>query len=185
MRRIGVQTIDNVMEGLRQHTPLVPTTKEKQKIHLLKMAASALVDDLYLSKDKKQPLLRQKDVDRPLYLFNRQAVVDQNTTLAQAIIDNDRDADDNQWHAPNIFKGSWFDRNYMNTAPFEELVSTYIHEMTHQYGGDGSHEFGYKLTDWIAESLASAIRNPVTRHRLSDIRTAWEELEGRKLSAVA
>ncbi len=190
--KVGVPTMDTVLDELGKHQGVRPTIVETKRMNLLKEAATVFLEDQVIAKMQKSPLLiRKADVDQPIYLFDYKAE-------ARAKVDQGEDANEgshvygqaiteypdfgDSWHAPYTFKGCWIDRTHLNTHPFEEVLATYLHELTHQYGGDGDKRFGYRLTDWMREINASMIRNPQSRQRLHDILTVWESL-GQKSQA--
>jgi hypothetical protein len=186
--RLGMTSVVDFVKQQRQHKPLQPTAVEAQKIQILKKAAEILLADLSTSKkNDEEPLTRQEDIAQPLYLFDRFTERDMEDLRAEAITEKKPEAwhnpystrhkpNQDEWHAPRVFKGAWFDRTYLREGSFEELLATYLHELTHQYGGDESKEFSYRLTDWMKEMNASLIRNGESRQKLNDLMMLWDQI---------
>ncbi|MBQ3641861.1 hypothetical protein II906_08070, partial [bacterium] len=87
-------------------------------------------------------IIREEDISRPKYIFDRHSEVKKDT-LGEAIIEYSR------------YNGHWVDREYLNTADFQQLLGTWIHEICHKSGGDGTTDFTYALTDMLRVLLRS------------------------------
>lgn len=47
--------------------------------------------------------------------------------------------------------------------------------MTHQYGGDESSEFSYKLTDVLKDNIEVITTDPDLRILYRDLKTLWDK----------
>lgn len=110
-------------------------------------------------------LITQDDLRKPRYLFDRHSEIAENT-LGEAIVDmNNR-----------IYNGHWIDRTYFDTAEFDELYATWLHEICHKGGGDGTSEFTYILTDLIKVIASSNIGCEEANKRLRAIEEVYNSL---------
>lgn len=174
---IGMKTVTEHLIEQRNHDALQPTPEEIQKINILKLAAQSLVSNAqYTHTGGKLPLIRQQDVDQPIYLFNAASQKDYKDTLAEAITAAPDYSEPDGWHAEKRFKGAWFDRTYLQKASFEEALATYLHELTHQYGGDGESRFGYALTDWFSSIKRAILKDPAVYIQLRDLMACWDKV---------
>ena len=64
----------------------------------------------------------------------------------------------------------------LNKMNFYELLATWLHEITHKYGGDGTKDFGYKLTDVMGLELESLMNNPERLEKLRYLRSVFNKL---------
>lgn len=76
----------------------------------------------------------------------------------------------------NQYLGHWVDREYLNNKDFYRLLATWLHEITHKYAGDGTKEFGYKLTDVMGMELESLMNNPEKAKKLRVLRDIFNSL---------
>jgi len=90
-------------------------------------------------------IIKKEDIDAPRFIFDRTQELAKNT-LGEAIT------------CLGEYQGHWIDRTYLNNGSFFNLLSTWMHEVCHKSGGDGTAEFTYKLTD-ILEALLTACSN--------------------------
>lgn len=91
---------------------------------------------------KDYSLIEPEDVTKPRYIFDRHSEIAKNT-LGESIVDGGE------------YKGHWVDREYLNTADFMQILGTWIHEVCHKSGGDGTSTFTYALTDMLRVLLRS------------------------------
>ena len=110
-------------------------------------------------------LITQDDLRKPRYLFDRHSEIAKNT-LGEAIVDMDN----------RIYNGHWIDRTYFDTAEFDELYATWLHEICHKGGGDGTPEFTYILTDLIKVISSSNIGCEEANKRLRAIEEVYNSL---------
>ena len=88
--------------------------------------------------------------------------------MGEAIIDEKINGD-------RQYMGHWIDRSYLNEGSFYELVATWLHEITHKSGGDGTSAFTYKLTDLIEQLTEAVSSNETTRLKLSALEKVFNE----------
>lgn len=135
---------------------------------LTKSADSDGVVLQYSEQLKNLQIIAAEDVSQPRYIFNRYNEIDKNT-LGEAILGID-----------NLFEksyaGHWVDRTYLNNGNFYDLVATWLHEISHKSGGDGSSEFTYKLTDLIEALTDASTNSPSMRLNLSAIENVFNSL---------
>ena len=160
--RLGMKSMANMVNKSRQHTPLEPTKKELTKINIIKKALNDLSS---LNKNH----FTTEELDTKIYLFNAKAdkensILDYNDTLAEAIIDNEKT------------KGFWLDRTYLKQASFADVLETSLHELSHKVGGDGTKDFGYKLTNVNKEALGQIINDPKVAQNYRIYNNIWESL---------
>ncbi|MCD8024306.1 MAG: hypothetical protein LUE64_02095 [Candidatus Gastranaerophilales bacterium] len=111
-------------------------------------------------------LITPEDVAKPRYVFDRTKEISKNT-LGEAIISGEY---------TKQYDGHWIDKGHLDEASFHELISTWLHEISHKSGGDGTAAFTYKLTDLIASLTNTFTNNPETRANLSAIEAVYNNL---------
>lgn len=112
----------------------------------------------------EKPLLSAKDAQCPQFVFNS-VIEKQDSTLAEAII-NDKG-----------YQGHWVAQKHLENATFSEMLATWLHEMTHQYAGDGTMDFGYKLTDVMGEALGSTTKDNSLAQKLSTLEQLYKDID--------
>lgn len=90
----------------------------------------------YLTTYKTLKLISPEDVSKPRYIFDRHSEI-ASDTLGEALVSNGK------------YHGHWVDREYLKNADFNRILGTWLHEICHKSGGDGSSSFTYTLTDMI------------------------------------
>lgn len=113
-------------------------------------------------------LISPEDVSKPKYIFDRKNEVSINT-LGEAIITQSKYRSD--------YNGHWVDRTYLNTADFYELLATWLHEISHKSGGDGTSEFTYKLTDLIESLINAGVYSNTMKDELAAIEKVFNEIK--------
>lgn len=91
-------------------------------------------------------LIEDADIKKPRYIFDRHSEIAQDT-LGEAL------------GAKGQYDGHWIDREYLNKTGFSNLLGTWLHEICHKSGGDGTAEFTYTLTDMIRVLLQTSTEN--------------------------
>ena len=91
-------------------------------------------------------IIAKSDIEAPRFIFDRNSEMAK-STLGEAILEYGVGLE-------KTYKGHWVDRTYLNNASFDELLATWLHEICHKSGGDGSSEFTYKLTDMLESFIA-------------------------------
>ncbi len=110
-------------------------------------------------------LITERDVRRPRYIFDRFSQI-ANRTLGESIVD-----------IPNMkYYGHWVDKTYLDNATFDDLYATWLHEICHKGGGDGSAEFTYILTDMIKIIASSNAKCAEPNKRLRAIELVFNKL---------
>ena len=158
-----MKSMANMVAKARQHTPLEPTKVEEQKIAIIKRALNRLSD---LTKEHFTP----EELDTHIHIFDAKntlenSITKYDNTLAEAIIDN------------GVQKGFWIDRNYLNTAKFSDIFEAALHELSHKVGGDGTKEFGYKLTNVNKDAIAQIIEKPEIAEEFRVLNDLWSKLQ--------
>ena len=123
------------------------------------------LDDLsknYLTKLKNLSLINAEDITRPKYIFDRNAET-ATDTLGEAIVNHGK------------YLGHWIDREYLKNSDFNQMLATWLHEIHHKCGGDGSSEFTYALTDLI-EVLLSTHPDNKSMLKLKAIENLYNQL---------
>ncbi len=115
------------------------------------------------SKIKAEAIIKDNNHKSPIFIFDRNAEKCENT-LAEAMID----------HGTNQYMGHWVSRDHLKKAPFTRVLATWLHEMLHQYAGDGDPEFGYILTKLLGDTFKIT---PEQRLRLRAIQKVYEEIK--------
>lgn len=146
----------------------------KRLIEVLKTSSWGLnpEGEKYLLSLKNLTLIEPVDITRPKYIFDRHSELAKDT-LGEAIINRGSNGEQ--------YMGHWIDRSYFETANFNQIFATWLHEIHHKVGGDGSSEFTYALTDLIEVLLAT---NPSKKAaaKLTAINQMYDELleQGKK-----
>ncbi|MBQ8635373.1 hypothetical protein IJ425_04380 [bacterium] len=136
---------------------------------LLSTICSKIVDNPLMKQTfaqlKNLEIISKTDIEAPRFIFDRKKEL-ANTTLGEAIID---------WQKG--YMGHWIDKTYLNTGNFYELIATWIHEICHKSGGDGTSEFTYKLTDIIESLVTISAKSPEYRSDLLALQKVFEEIK--------
>lgn len=144
--KLGMKSIYAILDESKQHIPLSPERDELIKINILKKALENLS-----SLEGKE--FNQDELDTKIYLFDAKSKAENSlqeysNVEAEAIIED------------NKCKGFWIDKNYLKNSSFPQVLETTLHELSHKAGGDGTREFGYKLTEVNEKALIQIINDP-------------------------
>lgn len=71
--------------------------------------------------------------------------------------------------------GFWIGRSEMRSN-FERVLATTIHEICHEYGGDGDANFTYALTDMLQAIFSAAVKDEQTLVQLRVLKSCWDEV---------
>ena len=132
--------------------------------NLVEMCKNPITRQIYFQL-KDLEIISKADVTAPRFIFDRKAEI-ADATLGEAIIDLFKG-----------YKGHWIDKTHLNESNFYDLVATYIHEICHKSGEDGSAEFTYKLTDIIESLLTVSAKSPEYRTKLLALQKVFEEIK--------
>ena len=117
-----------------------------------------------LAEDKAmQKRINLEEAQKPRFIYNAKEAKEE-STLAESVTKDE------------VYKGHWVDQKALNKSKFYELLAIWLHEITHKYGGDGSKEFGYKLTDVMGLELESLMNNPERLEKLRFLRSVFDKL---------
>ena len=116
----------------------------------------------YLSTYKSFNLIKDTDVKKPRFIFDRTKETATNT-LGEAITGSGE------------YFGHWVDRTYLKDADFSNLLATWLHEISHKRGGDGSSEFTYALTD-LVQVLVSPGSSKDTKIKLAALEEVFNSI---------
>ena len=114
-------------------------------------------------------LISAEDISKPKYIFDRKNEVSSNT-LGEAIIDSNPGGS-------RTYNGHWVDKTYLDTADFYELLATWLHEISHKSGGDGTSEFTYKLTDLIEALINAGVCSNNMKDELAAIEKVFNSIK--------
>ncbi len=117
---------------------------------------------------KNLQIINPNDVVAPRFIFDRKNELAK-TTLGEAIL--------NTSNHEKVYSGHWIDRNYLNNGNFYDLLATWMHEICHKSGGDGTSEFTYKLTDMIESLLGSIIKNSNSQSDILALEKLFNEIK--------
>ena len=121
-----------------------PQTQEELLSLICELAKCGCIDDGICTKLQKYipslAIIKKSNPNSPVFVFDRTAEKAEDT-LAEAMIKDRK------------YLGHWVSRDHLKNASFSDNLATWLHEMCHQYGGDGSSIFGYKLTDLISDTI--------------------------------
>ncbi len=112
-------------------------------------------------------LILDADINMPRYIFDSNSEISTNT-LGEAIIDTS--------NFGRKYMGHWIDRTYLNKGDFYDLLATWLHEMSHKTGGDGSSTFTYALTDLIQALIKAGVKCDSMQKDLSVIEKLFNTL---------
>jgi len=167
-KEIGMKDIDIFLKEKRNHGAILPTKNEVIKLNIINEAATVITQSMRgLSETKK--VVAPKDSVQPTYIFEKE---DGDNTLAEAITKFNV----NKKPHYKDYIGHWIARDYLNGGTFSEILATKLHEACHQYGGDESSIFSYKLTDVIEDYNSVIINDPLLRLRLAAFNKLWNEI---------
>lgn len=158
MYRIGVEAVGDIYKKTRKHMPIIPNEVEKKKLMLLEEGISLLAED-----KEMQERINLEEAKKPRFLFDAKEAKEDNL-IAESVVEN------------TIYKGHWVDRTALNKMKFYELLATWLHEITHKYAGDGTKDFGYKLTDVMGLELESLMNDPERLEKLRYLRSVFNKL---------
>ena len=158
---IGMQTIKDLLGDARAHDVVIPNEIQKKKILILKEALRKLSPSL------EGEHFTPEELNTKIYMFDRLSGRDSRLhadALAEAIIDN------------GVSKGFWIDKNYLDTANFNEVLETALHELSHKIGGDESAEFSYKLTNVNEKAIGQLLDDAQARNEIQALASIWNSL---------
>lgn len=158
MKHLGMPTSAETRKMFSMHEAVAPTQVQKKKLQLLEEGVSLLMKD-----DLIQKRLKISDIKQPRFVFDSKAQ-GYEELLGEAIINDGK------------YEGHWVSQKHINEANYPELLSTWLHEMTHQAGGDESKEFSYALTDVMGGAFAGVIKDPETAQKLSVLNKIFSNL---------
>jgi hypothetical protein len=170
LRDVGVISFEDLRKQLRNHGVKAPTPTEIKKIQIINEAARYVTESMN-RRNGSHNVISTADSVKPTYLFEREP---NDPTLAQAITFSKWDNENEK--IKTVYLGHWITRDYLNSSDFADILATRLHEATHQHGGDGDKNFGYKLTDIIADYNRAITEDPILRKNLSILNKLWEEL---------
>lgn len=101
-----------------------------------------------LEKVSRTYIIKKNDVEKPRFVFDKSNEIAQKT-LGEAITES----------YDEKYFGHWIDKEYLDKGEFTDLLATWLHEICHQYGGDGTSEFTYKLTDLVENLFSNALQD--------------------------
>ncbi len=123
----------------------------------------------YTTQIKNLQIIEPEDVKAPRFIFDRKNELNK-TTLGEAILHGDYSFDKH-------YAGHWVDRGYLNEGSFVNLLATWMHEICHKSGGDGTSEFTYKLTDMIESLLAISTKDSDYQTDLLALEKVFNEIQ--------
>ena len=159
---IGMQSLLE-REALQSTFPCIqPTQQQTIRLNLLNKVALHFRDAYIAAKENGysfgtggSPLIQDKMIDLPLYIY------DEHEGL-------------NKEHIQGFVKGLshiGMSKGQLNSA-FSQALATYLHEITHVHGSDGSASFSYKLTDMLELVLKTA---PLLAEKLQQYEKFWND----------
>ena len=111
----------------------------------------------YLKTYKTLKLIKNEDVTKPRFIFDRKSEIAKDT-LGEAIIKISPESRE--------YLGHWVDREYLKNADFNTILATWLHEICHKSGGDGTTEFTYTLTDMLRVLLNTSTKSSNQNSRI-------------------
>ena len=115
-------------------------------------------------------LFSEEDCEQPVFLYDKTKEGKLDNSVAHAITGYDKELQ------TTMYQGHWIDRNYLNSGNFYKLLATYLHEINHQHGGDGSSEFTYALTEELGIILSILSSQPETASKLNMLAQKFEQI---------
>ena len=158
MYALGAESVTDVYKKTRKHIPIMPNESEKKKLMLLEEGINLLAED-----KKMANRINLEEAQKPRFIFDAKEAKEDHV-LAESVTEK------------GIYKGHWVDQKALNKMNFYELLATWLHEITHKYGGDGTKDFGYKLTDVMGLELESLMNNPERLEKLRYLRSVFNKL---------
>lgn len=123
----------------------------------------------YVTQLKNLSIISEADISKPRFIFDRKNELG-SSTLGEAIIKNGL-------QGAKIYKGHWVDRTYLGNGNFSNLLATWLHEISHKSGGDGTADFTYKLTDIIESLLSISADCPELQTELMALQKVFNEIK--------
>lgn len=158
MHLLGADTVNEIYKKTRLHTPIMPNEIEKKKLILLEEGIALLAEDKAMKER-----INIEEAKKPRFLFNAEEAKEKEV-VAESVVED------------KVYKGHWVDRNALNKKEFYELLAIWLHEITHKYAGDGTKDFGYKLTDVMGLELESLMNNSERLEKLRYLRSVFNKL---------
>ena len=158
MHLLGADTVNEIYKKTRLHTPIMPNEIEKKKLILLEEGIALLAEDKAMKER-----INIEEAKKPRFLFNAEEAKEKEV-VAESVVED------------KVYKGHWVDRNALNKKEFYELLAIWLHEITHKYAGDGTKDFGYKLTEVMGLELESLMNDPLRLEKLRYLRSVFNKL---------
>ncbi len=144
--------------------PKTPNKMQTRKIHILDEGLKVLHDNADIP---QMELIKESEIYTPKYIFKDE---DCPNTNAQAIIES-------IFGINNNYKGNWIKESYLTYAPFEDVFSTWLHELSHKVGGDESEIFSNQLIEVQEMVLDILINNEAARQKMTALKEMYDNIE--------
>ena len=106
-------SIVDLVQETRKHTPVEPTSAEKNKILILKQAINLLSDVLM-----EDNFFTHEELDTKIFIYDRNSIAEDKAyekVNGEAILDGKKSL------------GFWLDREYIDKASFSEVRTSKLH----------------------------------------------------------
>ena len=151
---IGMKrTVEKAYEDKPQHL-VKPTEIQVKKIALIKETLNCLKPSIR----RADPRYYGKELNPNIYIFEKSDV-----------FSGEHRAD-----------GFWISSEEM-TQSFDKVLSTVLHEISHDHGGDGSEEFTYTLTNMLQAIINATLKDEETLITLRALKACWEDLRTQEI----
>lgn len=78
--------------------------------------------------------------------------------------------------------GFWIGESELS-GDFDRIISTALHEICHEFGGDGSADFTYALTDMLEAIIKATTQDEHTLIELRALRACWDEIRKQEINS--
>lgn len=159
--------LDDLSGASKAKTALKPTETQEAKIKLLNEGARLIAQTLSPNDPTK---MSSEEADAPKFVFNDGGLKGEG---GEAIID---------WSLNSTYEGHWIkstmlDMNGVNCR-FADVLATWLHEMTHKYGGDNSVEFTEAIKNLENHIIKVLVDNPDALAKFKYLAEKYDEVGG-------
>ena len=154
---IGMKrTVDKAYEDKPQAL-IQPSAIQIKKIAVIKETVNCLKESIRRAK----PEYYRKDLNPNIYIFEK-------TDVFSGEHRND---------------GFWISDDELCES-FDRVVSTVLHEIGHDFGGDGTKEFTYTLTCMLQAVINATLKDQETLMTLRALKSCWDDLNKQETEKI-
>ncbi len=156
LKSVGLKDYMELTENKK--VSIVPDEVQTRKIKILNEGVRVIQE---LLPKEKANLIYAQEVDAPKFIFNKGGSPNER---AEAIT------------GYRSYKGHWIKESALYTNKFDDLLATWLHELSHKNGGDTSTEFTEALKDIETNIMKILTDNPEALAKMRYLAKLYDEV---------